>query len=555
MNSPLEIAKAIVSEYEKASKTRKRPSITCYTIGDGVGEGFIAARKGREEVAIEAESATAAAFAAAQMVVGEKSGHLGEFTGVCKPRFPLRPLWLRCDRKMALSKEAAIHLPSFLVDRGKEEFFTFCRRLYELGFNAVILGAYGDMFVEELPKDHFEQIADLCELFHSLGIKVILKPDFLLPEGMVPTPFNKEYIRWLEQSFFRMAPLIEKSDGLFWSSAFTHKKFHHERSALSATQQELATAEARLIERLLQEKAPLIYYLPVESQAMAKRQEPWLLEFIDDLAEATLFSFSAVRGAPTHDHLSPHPLWQLLRQSPEVSAAAFLPLMNFGGVGIGEGLWPNIPFDLLEGFLANCRRHHFSGVVGLASQLPKAGSLLDGALWVAGQSLWSDRAPPHLLESWCRAYRTDVTSTHEFVVAMRKGREALVALSAVLAGDVPHFKAADYCLVGDQLIAQLNAFDRLCKAINRPTDGRVTISDYSTFFVKEAKRILMHFMQTYQIPSKELIAGDDRQKGFWTEFVSAKESSGDSLRILTCPNSGALGSPMEKIYQENHLLS
>ena len=374
MTTPLEIAKAITRDYQGT------PPIACYRIGSSHSERY-SMTLDSNVVGIEAESAAAAVFAAAHAVAGIKSGHIGEWVGRQEPALPLRPLWIHGDLRLLLSDVVSIVLPSTALHLSEQWVFSFSRRLYEWGFNAVILGGHENVEVTGSQQIAPQELVALITCFQRLGVQVIIKPDVILPEALPPCPLDTNYAAWLR----RAIAALPVADGCLWSSTFSDRRFHE--SAPEATQQEIALAEARLIEEALGD-VPLIYLLP-----KGERQAPWLLEFIDDLAPATLFAFHA------HDGDDWHPLWELLRQVPDVSAATFLPLTPLVGPEA-----PDLSLERLEEVVMRCWRHHFSGVVLLAQQEPEVGSSGDATLWVGGQRLWGGRSTSLLLESWRRCF-------------------------------------------------------------------------------------------------------------------------------------------------------
>ena len=342
---------------------------------DPVQEEFVSLEYAGGVLHVEANNERNLLFAFEQAMAALLSGHLGEFLGRVKPRFPLRPLWLGCEQSVRLSSSVSVGMPD------EQSLEPFCQRLCRLGYNAVILGKRDETFHEKEGK------IDLST-FQDYGIKVFVKPDVSCGSPL--------------DSF---AGLPENC-ALFWKSDLLHPDFQNHPGAFDLTLYDIVEKELKLVEGAAG-KRELIFYIPTEDEASAKLQSLWLSDLIDNAGSRTTIAFSAVAGDPCGDHLPPHPFWEVLRVSPDCSATPLLPLINTGAVKQGECLWPSLPFDLLHQFLPRLERHPFAGFIGLAHHVPEGHGLLHLALWVAAQALWRGKSPSVSAETWSLANRPD----------------------------------------------------------------------------------------------------------------------------------------------------
>lgn len=525
---------------------------------EGKGEKFIISYQ-RGIVKIEGESLLAVAYGISQALLGLQSGHIAEYLGERIPRFPLRPLWVGGNSHVKLTDNLGVSVPSFFSNLDFSELDRFCQRVIELGFNAILLGSREYAAATEFQLSSID-FNTLFSFFHEYGIKVLLKPMLIdqdlkrISAGCPLNPSDREKL----QSYLKELQTFKHLDYLFWESSYLFPDFVTHPGARDAILSEVVLEEVRVIEEVL--SIPLIYYLPVPNFLFAKEQASWMLRFCDDVGEKTTIAFSSVAGNACLDHLPPHPFWEYLRQSTEISSTRLLPIVNVGSVLQGEGLWPAPSLDLLDNYYSRLYRHSFAGAIALVNTLPKEGGLLDCALWTASQCLWKESSPLLLAETWFQVYRSEWDFSL-YWDCLKKTREMIIELSLLrsLTNEMSRdLISTEECrAVTESLLSRLKILQMKADKLQRQNSKKtklISLTDYLTFFARDAQRIILYFLQCFNLSYPHLFNEDDLQDSFWTQFLS---KSGHGVRsaakvvFLEEPSRGNPGSKMETIFLES----
>lgn len=376
--------------------------------------------------------------------------------------------------------------PLWLKYYAKERVHEICQRMLELGYNALLL----------------ESGCEGLEIIHEYGIKIILKWDGNIPKG--------------------------RFDYLFYE----HK---HKDIKSKQTQCEQVIAEVKELEKM---GKPLIYYLSASDLAQAKRQSEWMNELCDEMGPKTLLAFSCVAGPPSENYLPMHPFWEKLRSTPDVSSTPLLPVFNLGNVGCGEGLWPMVNVKMMEKVFGQMHRHVFAGIMGLVNQMPNRAGLLDCCLWSASRFLWKGESVRRSVDTWCMANQPKMQYNFLF-----EKLEDLIL-------DLQSLKIEDSKALAESLMARLKEVQVKLEAeeAKRLNKENLTLHDYFVFFEKDARRIVMQFLQKHAPAMMSLYHNDDSADGFWS--ISQR---GGKLTILSEPNKGEPGSKMARIYGDNRI--
>lgn len=551
----LEIADEVVAEWPQTVDPNGNAMLELKnSIQDEADHYF--GKRSAGKVRIEASNPLAAVYGASQLKAGISSGYLAEFLGGRRASFPLRPLWIKCEKHVSITEKVGLYLPNFFIEKKKAVFELFCRRCIELGFNAVILGMRGFCF-EHKSSVAFPELDILAEMLHEYGIKLLVKPViYYLPdeEGFPRIPQGKIFCQKICEGLadlFQKAPAL---DALFWECHYQHSDFLYHPRGNEMSKLEKTLAELKLIEGTIPEGVNLLYYLPCEGTKMAKQQGQWLAPLLDEAGPATTIVFSTVSGDPIHDHESPHPFWHLLRASPDVSATPLLPIINVGGVGVGEGLWPGVSLDLLDDFFHRAERHPFAGFIALTPHIPRKGSLLDCALWVAGQLLWQRGAPYHVVESWFAMHlpEEDFSSCLE----MFKLTRLVVKKLSLLRSLVPE-RCRDK-VSGEECRALAEAILGMLKIIEfrMVAKGSAELKEYYIFFIRDAKRIVYHGLQCYGLSVTHPLGEEGAKEAFWTELsdgIGEGVRSSAKITFLKSPSIGEAGSARHKIFWKSRI--
>lgn len=371
----------------------------------------------------------------------------------------LRPLWLKCDRLVSLNDEIAVPVPSAWL-----QFPSQCAaRLSELGYNALLLGL----------RDNAEEATRISHRELHFEIPILVKPQLDVRGSPLDPTWRARILSVLDTLCRRMPDL----HAVVWESGLLNPSY----TSADATQADLVIEELRFVERAVNSRARLIFYVPVD-QDRAERQARWLPTLCDEAGKETAIAFSAVRGCPWNDHLPLHPFWEEAAASPDVSSTPLMPIVNLGMVGLGNGRWPCIPFELFERCLARCVKHRFEGPIVLADQLPGKGGALECSLWMGTQGYGF--SAELLAGQWLRSRRSDL-NYEAWRSLMRKTREFALEMRAL-----EEMKSIEHKrLLLESLSARLKFLTSYYDAQEKP-QRLPTLSDYFSGFVCEARNLL-----------------------------------------------------------------
>lgn len=509
---------------------------------------------------VEAASYLGAAYGFSHTQMGMQSGYLAEGLELQNPRFHLRPIWLGSDGAAPLSSQCSLAIPNYLTTSHglsgtlEERLDWICSRVIELGYNAIILGSQYHSFPDTLEVN----LNYIINTIHDFGLKIIIKPNFFFTT-VDKCPFNAIHIDYIKNTFEEFTKKYPAVDYIFWESQAFSPECYRYKDAFEATQYDIVQAELGLLEKAIANHSMLIYYVPTRDKEQAIEQTHWLSCLIDEMGPKTLLSFSAVSGEPWQDHLPPHPFWDALRKSPDTSATYLLPILNAGAVRQGEGLWPTLTLDLIEQFMTQCYRHCFAGAIVLANRIPLKDNLLDCCLWVAAQVQWKNQSAHILSQTWFAAKRPDFHYSH-FESSLKNIRQLAVELSFLRSFTTEKqrdlFTSEECRLVAESILSRLKHLQMHIEkheTIYTKKCGKLILSDYITYFIRDAKKIVTHFLSSFNVPLLSINSNEDNQEGYWTHVLATMgkgRGGSGKLVFLEHPRRGAAGSRMEKIYEE-----
>lgn len=544
----MEKAHAVAGKIAKkieAQGSKRKPRLMWTVKKASYKEGFNFQYAGGE-FRLDAASAASAVFGLHQLQMGVVSGHAAELEGEWRPRFPLRPLWIGCDQEIALSTGVSTFCSSYLCeaavcqDRVKLE--RFCEHILELGYNCILLGS-GKSVSKPGPCHSSVIIKFVCSILHEYGLKIIVKPELTYPNA-AKCVLDQAYYVHVQHSLKQLGRELPQLDGIFWESHCWLPECREYPLVRETTEADLVRAEIKMLEGVV--KKPLIYYIPASNQEIAKQQAVWIPSVCDDAGTHTILAFPAVAGDMYADHLPPHPLWAVLRRSPDVSSTALMPIVNIGSVGQGEGLWPSLNLDLSERYIGGCLRHRFAGAMCLVNRLSEKGTFLHCNLWLAAQLMWREQPVLRLAETWFLAERPDLN----FPCLM----DALYSLR-VLTLQLSHLRSLeqdkhqltqDECRVlVESILAKLKHLQIQFEKTRNKKSSRPTAADYFIPFARDARLITLRALQNMHMPLLHLKKEEDSQGGFWVEGLS-----GEMGKFLDNPQKRSSDSVMEVIYNE-----
>lgn len=560
-------AQKVWKEYTQQYKTL--PRLLCHVAKENRGEGYFADVEDNS-LSLEVQTPFAAKAAAHRLAIGALSGHLAEFTGESFPTFDLRVFWLKSCPLVSLTSHMFLSLPEVFLQVKQSKTLdacveTLCERLIQMGYNSLILGGWNI----QSPSFEVQGELDLSYLFQKVrqkGLKLIVKPVVRLEEthSSVESFCPDRYEKQLKQAFEEFFSSVPQVDCIFWESQFSTELVTEFEDLKEQTFFERVSWEAKVVEKALGEKVHLLYHLPTPNQTVARDQAYCFETLCDELGRKTLLSFSSVAGKPHKDYLPLHPVWERLRASPDTSSTPIIPILNGGAIGMGEGLWPVLPFDQLESCFAHMHRHPFRGAVVLASEIPKRGTFLDCSLWVAGQMLWNQKSPYLLAKTWFLANRLWIGDFWD-EGALRKLREVAVRVQRLLCSGEQessiYYSKEIFRMEAQGLIADLNSMRMMYsdrEKISSEEEGEFpSFCDYLRYFIRDAKRMILHALQQKNITLPNVLDGEDLYPGFWTSVEQGPQKGIGGqvkVKVLEEPSVDREDKVMGCIFSENHQL-
>lgn len=525
------ISSSIWKQYLSEIKGEE-PLLLCRGYSGNGGDGYCADLEG-EKILLEVDTPQAASFATHQLGVGLTSGHLAEFLGEHRPAFDLRPLWLEGTKRVQISPGLGVDIPESLylasLEGNLDEFLeSLCSHLLYLGYNSILFGSWLSGAFECGEGD----VLDFSVLFAKIqkyGIKVIVKPcivdDLFTKESSLP--LLQEKITEALKEFCSCTKFIHY---VFWQSeVFSDACLLKAFSPREYTLLERSLFEVEALEKGLGKGVSLIYYLYSPKESIAQEYARYFEELLDGVGANTMLSFSASSGEPFDDHLELHPIWKTIRFSPDESATPILPIINGGCVKQGEGLWPILPLDHLDSCFSRMYRHSFAGAITMSAHMPSLGSLLDCCLWVSAQALWRKLSPDLLAQTWFLANEQRLRGGWK-ISLLKKIREVSVRLRRFFMGNgnlqKDMFAQELFRLEAESLLLRLNLLRTMSQSFFE-NNNRVglSLSDYLQYYIRDAKRMLLKYLQKEKLLLANILDGEDLKEGFWTEISQGTSKS------------------------------
>lgn len=553
------LADELVSEYSQNHYSRL-PKIVWKAPIQGKGESYFTSYE-KGILHVQGESPLAAAYGITQIKAAFKSNHLGEYLGQATPRFPLRPLGIQCDTFIT-SCGLDIPLPKCMGETYDEaqkvlNVEKLCRRIIELGYNAILLTNYTLCLNQETAIGGINPNAQVlltkfAEIVHSFGLKVMVQcrfPRLATSKKIVKSPKNPDFREYVSTRLHSLFSIIPSLDYFFWESSILNNDFTVYIGAKDATLQELVVAEMQMLENCLTKQASLVYYIPSISLETAHQQASWFDALCNEAGNKTIISFSAVAGRFFEDHLSPHPFWEELRKDQDTPCTKLLPLVNIGQISQGEGLWPTPAVDLINQFYDRLNPLFFAGALTLASAVPMEGGMLDCSLWCAGQSLWGCLSPQQNVETWFAAFRPEWNyyETDRILAETRQLAVRLSYMSSLTNRSKHNLMIEDFRVLAEHILISLREIKIRLSIIERKRTKKsqsIPFSEYLKIFACDAQHFVIHFLQHLNVSLPFGLEESELKESFWKGKVG----------VFDEPLKGGAGSVMESIYFENRFL-
>lgn len=393
---------------------------------------------------------------------------------------------------------------------------SFCLWLRRLGYNAAVFDGV------------VNGAKELCRLLKKEGVRMILSID--LREAALPAPFDSNYRGKIENA------LADIPDAILWTSHVELFEKSRSKKRSRFLLRELAQLEVKTLETILGPEKQLFYYLPAADCETAQRQTLWIERFAKELAETTVIVFSATAGALGADHMPPHPFWNHLSGTRARPCGQFMPLVNVGAVGQGEGFWPTIALDMIERYLYRCDGALFKGAISLSANIPAEEAFLSCSLWVSAQVLHHAGSAPLLVEEWLRKHRPEELKHPRWEQILREVREISLLAGPLMRTPQEIPKDEGKAQV-DLLLARLKCLESLVHK------NAVGVKKYFCFFSRDIRKSLACYLQTHQLPLLCALNEEDLKDSFW--------SSASGTKVWIHENASCGSDPiMKEIYKE-----
>lgn len=455
-------------------------------------KGGYSAHFERKQWRVETNDFITAQIAINRQHMAKLSGHIREYSGYQSPKFEIRALWPKTSSQVLLNKNTPLGIPSFFLK--ESTIHLFCERTIELGYNSIVIGSWFNQAVNNNSEIKNESIDITSALM--LIKKYQLKLYFALSED------------------------VDHVEDLFLNSC----------DGLIVNINCIATADCTMQELVIQKLCCLEKRLPKGKKIIAYVNGISPLELTEDCSTQTLLAFPATASDPFNTPENANVLWQDLRLKKRLSDTPILPIFNTCGVGFGEGLWPLLPSCFWQKYIMSMDSSPFIGGICLMNGMPKKGSLLDANLWLMQEMLWSQKPADLLFETWVKVHHPDWP------------KQIIQLLNEV--GDIAKWfhKRSKSNETKSKTEPDIISY-RLIELEQSISNLEEELKAYFTFFIIDARRILMHLSKRDHFPLTKLGTEEIIQSAFWT--VNGKGG------VLEQPSSGPKGSLQEKIYGQN----
>lgn len=503
-------------------------------------EEHFMAFKDKKKIRLVASNARLAIYALFQANLGLA------FKQNYQPQIPLRPLMFFGTQWLSLTPAIQVALPEFSASEWPVQVECLCQRALEFGYNALMFVYQEGFSGPHLPcAGNLDQI---LEIIHGYDLKVIFKPFIQFPKGFSRCPLKKVFKETFGNCLAELKAKYPKIDYLFVESNFESKDFLDDPQAGNLTFKELILEEIQILSKFC--SRGLIYYLPSHS-AKAEKLSQWILDLVLEIPKNTLIAFSAKEGSPTQDHLPSHPLWKKIEQKNWNGLIPLIPMINMGGIQQGEGLWTLYNLDLIDRYVSKSIRCHFEGIITIVNHLPAHEGFLGLNLWLNTRTMWEPHSKSGILaEKWQQAYHPEC-DFEAFQPCLQTIRAVSLKLSLIRSAINEPFRD---CYTSEECKMMVDAIHSRLQELSfyNAKRANTVFKDSIDFFIRDARNIVAHFAQTFNISVMGQPSEKGFQESFWTSFESSSGLS-KKLVFLEKPFCSTTNERMKKVYYQNRL--
>lgn len=429
------------------------------------------------------------------------------------------PIWIEGRNQRRVSKYTSLSIPHMSDDAASS--------IKRIGYDTAILGSFGRS--EEV----LSTSSSACfSKVRAQGIRIGLKATFdidLMTKKFVLSPLNEFFRKFIEEEIDQIFKAVPPFDFLVYESLaliFDEMGLNQDDEHLNS---EKARLEIALIEEMIRDRSGLLYILPGQDLHFLK-------ELALDAGQQTGIMFSARLGDPFLDHLKINPF--LLNSEPkELEGLQLATIVNAGAVQQGGGLWPSVAIDLVQSIYPHAIDLGITPIPCVHG-LPKKGSFLEASLLIASKARSGKVFVEKELLLWLREnnYSEGIINPIKEVRCICVNLSLMRHLLAEKRRD--HISQEEIKLIAASTLYRLRSLSKV--------EDRY-FSDYLQFFVRDAARIILHFVQSFNVTLQETFESEPGKMGFWTEFEAGIGSGVRSLGKVSLSKLPLLNTECERM--------
>lgn len=478
-------------------------------------------------------------YAQNQLALSFQSGYTQDYLGEKTPYFPLRALYLECEKKCNIPDTCMEYaMPNFLsLSQEKTPLNDlFCQKILNLGFNACAFSISKQSETSLLKQDHMDAFIQTMQEY-GLGIifEVHHRDSFKDPNFL--------------QDITQLKKVFPKDSFLIWEG-----KYLQEKQSDQETDYDLVKKEISLLEKALEEHFKLIYLLPATDQVSISKQCYFIDNLCNFIQSKNLIAFSPLYKKADGQTRQESPLWEALCCSRQVPEKKCLPLLNVGSIKFGKGLWPDFRYDILNDIFTKMQNPVFYGALCMSTSIPKESSFSYCNLWTAGQKLWYPKKSATLFSKiWLLIYYPEIP-WEDFQWIAHYGQQIRHQMQTLQ--DPPEL-LKDKQILTSLALSLSNNCDMLKATLRRYVNSSskgtqsLLLAAYP-YFLRDSKKILFQTLKDVGISLPGLLDGEDMQLSFFTKMEQAKDFQvfkGSDIELLEDIDPKHLDGTMQSIYK------
>ncbi|MCH1429663.1 MAG: hypothetical protein GWP59_01610 [Chlamydiales bacterium] len=434
-----------------------------------------------------------------------------------KPKLEKRVLRLPSDTSFSFSNSIQVSFPKYLLEK-EENCETFCKRVLELGYNAISFCSQNNQEPSSLTHILKERIQYICEF----GIECYIE---ISPVKTSDTSFYSKLSTRLEY----VKSLFPEPTKFCWHASFTNFHFFSPQENRAYTLLDKMKKECLILKTHFNK---LDYHLP-SFESLPTDIEGWFIDFLSCLPEGFSFSYyleaSNVRA-----------LYKDLLKTPLPFQAPLTPIYQAYSKDFGKGLWPELNLKKMQHYFDTINSVHHSKSIIDSPDIPFSEGLfsLNLRLFTAWQ--WTQIPLDTLASSWLEAFTSDKHINQELL-------QEVATLSASLEEIDSNSQPK---LLAQTLLNRSKLLEKSCHLSSEDSDS---IKSQLKYFLRDLRKLTLYKLQQHNIILPQALSGDDLKNSFFAHLETpAGQGIGRSMEVELLQSSSEISfdQTMEKIYKE-----